>query len=451
MNNLTAASPFHRGVAEKRRYLNARYNPGRPGRGGVRDIENVLVINSASRSGSSFLHSLLARHPGVISLNGEEIVFHKLHGIGAVKSEGDSDRLPPDFKPDKDVLAEIAGDILDDAGCLFSGIGAFPKESYPADCVQRFILQWPQIQADPDMLYLAAVRTLEQETLRYKDFDPARCWISFLARLAENGVSVNPYYYDMPHELIRMRFPRLEPPACPPFNGGCLEDPPFVIPAPRSWPDSGKIRGKTLLLKSSSNCYRTAFVKRLFPAAEFRFVLLARNPLASINGMMEGWLSSGFFSQNVGGVAGLDIKGYSAPDRPWASNWWNFDLPPGWARYTNKTLEEVCAFQWLSANEQILDDAENGVFGEKLGVKYEDLLDSSSLTGEIKKILEFAGLENRDIVSGYSPARPVMAVTAPRSGKWLGRREKLLPLCAGAVKSAAEKLGYDPEEAEQWP
>lgn len=437
-------------ILRKRRYIYDRYNPARLGGGGARDIKNILVINAASRSGSSFLHSLLSRHPDIISLNGEEIVFHKLHGVGAINSADDSDFLPPDFEAGKTVLESIAADILKDAGCLYQGTGPFPKENYLADCVQRFILQWPQLEADPDLLYRCAAGTLEREPRFEAGAGPARFWNSFLTRLAGAGVRVNPYYYDMLPELIRRKFPSAEPSAGPPFDAGCLEETPFIIPGPRTFPWPGELRAKTLLLKSSSNCYRSGFVKKLFPAARFRFILLARNPLASINGLMDGWLSRGFFSRNLGAIAGLGIKGYCASAQPWTSAWWKFDLPPGWAPYARKTLEDVCAFQWLSANEHILKDSDLGAFEEKLGVKYENLPARPSLSRELKKILAFAGLRERELAGGPACARPVMAVTAPRSGKWLGRRQKLLPLCSGKIRTTAARLGYDPEEAEKW-
>ncbi|OGS56072.1 MAG: hypothetical protein A3J79_14130 [Elusimicrobia bacterium RIFOXYB2_FULL_62_6] len=428
-----------RDISQKRRYVYGRYNPDRLYACGPRDVKNVLVIDAASRSGSSFLHSLLARHPDVISLNGEDIVFQKLHGLCAVASAKDSDLLPRDFRPGKDLAAAVAADILKDAGCLYTGRGRFPKENFLADCVQRFLLQWPLAGADPDLLHRRAAEALERAPRPGPGFDTARLWNSFLAAVAGDGVRVDASYYDMPHRSAKR-------PESPPA-GDCLEEPPFVIPGPRSFPDDG-IRGKTLLLKSSSDCYRAGFVKSLFPAARCRFLLLARNPLASISGLMDGWNSGGFFSRDVGRVAKLSIKGYTAPDKPWSSSWWKFDLPPGWAGFAGKPLEEVCAFQWLSANEQILRDADSGLLGEKLRVRYEDLLAPASLARELGKILDFAGLAARDLAAGA--ARPVMSVTAPKPGKWLRRKSLLLPLCSGKIRAAAERLGYDPGEAEKW-
>jgi hypothetical protein len=126
-----AARARYADVLRRRRQVADRYNGSRLGGRGPLDIRNVLVINAASRSGSSFLHSLLARHPDVISLNGEDIVFQKLHGLCAVASPADSD-LPGGLRPGAGLLG-VAEDILRDSGCLYSGKGPFPRENFLAD------------------------------------------------------------------------------------------------------------------------------------------------------------------------------------------------------------------------------------------------------------------------------------------------------------------------------
>ena len=66
-----------------------------------------------------------------------------------------------------------------------------------------------------------------------------------------------------------------------------------------------------------------------------------------------GWLHHGFHKHRLPGGS-LGIERYTRPDRPWTAAWWKFDLPPGFDRYTHRPLQEVCALQWLSANEHIL-------------------------------------------------------------------------------------------------
>jgi hypothetical protein len=93
-------------------------------------------------------------------------------------------------------------------------------------------------------------------------------------------------------------------------------------------------------------------VKRMFPDAHFKFVVLNRNPARAISGLVDGWLSNGFYSHNLAHVAPLKIKGYTRDDRPWTAKWWNFDLPPGWAGARISPIEEVCGLQWLRATEK---------------------------------------------------------------------------------------------------
>lgn len=437
-------------IALKRRYVRDKYGRDRLGGCGAGDIKNVLVVQAASRSGSSFLYRLLSGHPGMISLNGEDIVFHKLGGLGRVNSVADSDSLPPDLEPGAEVLGSVAGDLLLDSGCVHSGAGPFPSQAYAADCAQRFMLQWPGIGADPDILYDCAIKAVDFELCKNSGFDAGPAWASFLTLLDGCGITVNPWYYDLRPELLRSLFPQFEPPSGPPPQGG-LEDPPFVVPEPRVFPDAAGAGQKTLLLKSSSNCYRAGFIKKLFPSARFRFVLLSRNPMAAVNGLMDGWLSTGFFSHDLGEIAELDIKGYSVPSKLWTRKWWKFDLPPGWAEYRGKTLAEVCAFQWISANRRILGDSSSGLLGETIRVRYEDLLEPASLRRELGKILGFAGLPADGTAGGRSSV-PVMAVSSPRPYKWLKRKDELLPLGSSLeLREISLKLGYELRDAERLP
>lgn len=436
-------------ASRKRLYVQDKYSPARLGGCAAGDIKNVLVIQAASRSGSSFLYRLLSGHPDIISLNGEDIVFHKLAGMGTVKSAGDSDSLPRAFNPAPAVLERVATDILLDSGSIYSGEGPFPQ-NYAADCVQRLLLQWPGLAADPDELYRCACEAIEFERRRGPGFDSQLAWAFFLTLLGRRGVKVNPWYYDLGPELLRRSFAPFEPPSGPPLHGG-LEETPFVVPEPRVFPGAAGARQKTLLLKSSSNCYRGGFIKKLFPAARFRFVLLSRNPMAAMNGLMDGWLSRSFFSRDLGGVAALAIKGYSSPAKPWTCRWWKFDLPPGWARYCAKTLAEVCAFQWASANRSILADSASGLLGKTLRVRYEDLLAAAPLERELRRISDFAGLPADGAAAGRAAA-PVMAVTPPRPHKWLSRKDELLPFCASrGLRAVASELGYDLNRAEELP
>lgn len=437
-----------RDIALKCRYLSDKYDRERLGGLGAENIKNVLVIQAASRSGSSFLYRLLAGLPGVISLNGEDSVFQKLGGIGPVNSAADSDSLPADLAPEPEAARRIAADILLDSGRVYSGEGPFPAQNYAADCARRFLLQWPGAGADPDAVYRCAAAAVELELRKEAVFDAQACWASFLALLDGRGMAVDPWRYDLRPGLIRRLSPGSAPPAGPPPLGG-LEDPPFVVPEPRVFPRAAG--RETLLLKSSSNCYRAGFIQKLFPSARFRFVLLSRNPMAAVSSLMDGWLSGGFFSHDVGGITELAIKGYTEPEKGWTRRWWKFDLPPGWARYRAGTLAEVCAFQWASANRRILADSASGLLGETMRVRYEDLPEPASQRRELRRVMDFAGLPG-EAAAGKRAAAPVMAVTPPRPHKWLKRKTELLPLCSEReLRAVSLELGYELRSPELLP
>lgn len=106
---------------------------------------------------------------------------------------------------------------------------------------------------------------------------------------------VDPYYYDIPEDMVRAAFPGLARPSNPPNDVLMIEEPPFILLKPaRKAADRG-LASKTLVLKSTFNSYRMDFIRELFPDARISVIFLTRNPGASINGLYDGWLHRGFF------------------------------------------------------------------------------------------------------------------------------------------------------------
>lgn len=439
-------------LRRKRSEVAERLSPRRLNGCRPADVRNVLMIVSASRSGSSVLHYLLARRPGVVSLNGEDSVFARLHGLGWAKATDDSDFIAPENPAALRVAPSIAEDILLDSGELASHAPADKhlRENYLADSVQRLLLQFPQADASPDELLQACTAALGDRAPNQPGFSAADYWRLALERLHGAGLDARLGHYDLRGSDPAADFPNRGNVQPPPFSDFCLEEPPFVVPQPRRLPSPKEFEHKTLLLKSSSDCYRLWLTRRLFPNARFKFVVLARNPAAAINGLIDGWLSDGFYSQNLGDIAALDVQGYSRDDRPWTRQWWNFDLPPGWAQVRNRPLEDVCARQWLSANQHILSGIRSGLIEERLDVRYESFLEPRSLAATLRAIVQFAGLPGDPTVSvGSIPA--VMSVTPPAPQKWRKRRDVLAGLVQdGEIAALAREFGYDPDRWESW-
>lgn len=437
-------------IRRKRAYIFSRYLPHPTNDCRPQDIRNVLVIIGASRSGSSLLYHLLSGHPDMLAPHGEEITLYKLAGLGLISHAGDSHAIPDDLPAERADRAALARDILCDSGYPGkSGSRDFPVDRYLVDSAQRLLLQWPQIDFDCDRLYQTAQKALNGHLHANAAFDTNLYWLDLLSALIAQGLPINPYYYDLPRELVHQRHPSIPRSDGPPFSSLCLEEPPFIVPRPKLFSGPGAATGRCLLLKSSSNCYRLEFMKSLYPQARFSFIYLTRNPAAVINGLMDGWLSSGFYSQNLAGVTDLDIAGYTARERPWSRHWWNFDAPPGWSEYTRRPLEQVCGFQWWSANKHVIDGIDSGAINRYMVIKYEDLLDHDSMRAQLAKAFDFAGLPQDAVLNGFKAPAAVMAVNPPGARKWMQRGSVILPAIRdGRIASVARSLNYDVNAAD---
>ena len=378
-------------------------------------VPRVVVLLGSSRSGSSLLFHLLSQSGAFWAPQGEETPFYRLADLGWVTSPSQSDEIRPPLAEEARARAFHA--LINDLGRNLPD-APLAGQRYLAQSAVRLLLQWPLLDLEPKDL-IAALRT---------DNDGAHP----LRPLETLGLDAA--FYDVP-EARNLRYLRLEIPQL------FLEEPPFILQAPRAFPTPAELRRTPLLLKTSSNAYRIQFLKTLFPHSEFRWIVLARNPASSINGLIDGWQSNAFHAHNVGRFTTLKIRGYS-DTFPYGEHWWKFDLPPGWSEYQRADLPEVCAFQWRSAYWRILKDV--GHTGEQvLHVKFEDLLNPERGCSELERIFEFVQsppLKVPDLTS----TRPVMASKAPSPARWRQREHEIWPLIQStAVREIAERLGYD--------
>src|SRR3712207_4004800 len=131
---------------------------------------------------------------------------------------------------------------------------------------------------------------------------------------------------------------------------------PFVLP--RAWQpaDQHDAARHPVVATTPRNTYRLPLLARAFPNARMRVIHLTRNPAAAANGLRDGWLHSGFFSCRTD--TPLSIAGYTDRFPQWGAHWWNYDVPPGWRRWTERSLEEVCGFQWRAAHAATIAGAQ---------------------------------------------------------------------------------------------
>lgn len=429
----------------------------------LNEIRKVVIINSAPRSGSSLLFAILKNIPDLYSSSGESTPFYKLNGL----SFGTflSDEIPEEFKGVDTRASGMSRDFLSSFSIASSQNNIFTDskllDRYIDDLTLRFSLQWPQVDFSYDVFRRLAGQAFDAYSKSYQKFFKELFYLELLWFLRHEYKTINPYYYDIPVEMIKKKFPALLVPSAPSNSVLTIEEPPFILLSPERKVDGRDLADKILLLKSSADCYRMHFIETLFPSADIKIIYLARNPAASINGLCDGWLHRSFFSHNLklfldknkrGSVQEmLKISGYS--DRyEWGKWWWNYDLPPGWQDYVHSKLEEVCAFQWYSANRAIQEYL-NKSQKQYCLINYENIIRSlESRTNEIGKIENFIGMTGGIAKLLALDNLPIVQATeTPQLYRWKKRRNVLSSILnSHKISEMSGRLGYNRDNIEEW-
>ena len=427
----------------------------------LRDIKKIVIIHSASRSGSSLLFAILRKIPRLYSLSGEGVPFYKLNGF--FSDVFPSEKIPEkpietidnDFGMSRDLLSDFSiiesqDDVMKDSVLL---------NQYIDDIALRFSMQWPVIDFSYDIFKDLAVQAFNVYLKSYRRFYKEEFYLELLSFLKSEYDDINPYYYDIPEDMVKRRFPDIRVPSGPPNDILMIEEPPFILLSPGRKVRKEDLSKEILLLKSPTNGYRMSYIENISPEADIKVVYLTRNPLASINGLYDGWLYRGFFSHNLKNffrdnkteLKRLKISGYS-DKYEWGKWWWNYDLPPGWQDYAERNLEEVCTFQWYSANKAIQKYMDNTTI-KVHQTKYENIVRNlDSRISEIKKIIDFIGISQDAIKDLSLDKLPVVQATQPpKLYRWKKRRDRLLSIINNPkISKMSTKLGYDKERVEEW-
>ena len=186
-----------------------------------------------------------------------------------------------------------------------------------------------------------------------------------------------------------------------------------------------------LIEKTPKNCFRISFIDKLFNNC--KFIFLKRDGRANINSLIEGWKSKGKYIRRKNLPIPLNIKGYSGEG-------WNFVMPPNWENYVNKSLEEVCAFQWISSNRAAVEGLKEIEENRKCTITYEELSNNTYPT--IKKLCDFIDIpfsRNLRKISEHPPE--VNYVTKPQKEKWK-KNAHLIESIYPQIEPIMKELGY---------
>jgi len=447
-------------IKEQRASILLRYQKTPLFQHSLKDVKRVVIINSSSRSGSSLLYAILRKLPQVYSLTGEAAPFYKLNTMINGFDLFESDKIPGALM-DKVVDYEgLSRDFFSDLykagnGILTSDINV---DEYAEHLVLRFLLQWTDIDFDISELKSIVIKAFERYAKRFKKFAIDEFYLTLLEEVSSVYPKVDPFYYDLSTEKVSLHFPFLDIPSGPPNDYFNIEEPPFILQVPGMKADPADLAEKTLLLKSTVDGYRMNLIEKIFPCADIRIIHLVRNPAATTNGIYDGWLHRGFFSHNLlpyfnsnNDLKRLSIKGYS-DILPFGGHWWNFDLPEGWQSVADKDLVEVCAFQWYSANAEILQYLSSGRT-KYCTFHYENMIRNiSSRTEEVRKMLDFSGIPESEIYQLQLDDLPVIQSTLPpQLYRWKKRKDIILRLLNDPkILEMSARLGYLKENMEEW-
>jgi len=194
-----------------------------------------------------------------------------------------------------------------------------------------------------------------------------------------------------------------------------------------------------VLDKTCINTLRILYLHRLFPHA--KFVFIHRDGRDNVSSMMDGWRHG-----RTDGGFGLE-KFFGPSPEPVAINGgefreWHFFLPPGWREYNRASLEEVCAFQWTSANRLALEAKAGIPPALWIELRYEDLFERpvEMFRGLFERLeLPFteamrahcANLQPTSIVRG-----------APKKEKWKEHNREAIERILPAIAPMMQRLGY---------
>jgi hypothetical protein len=203
--------------------------------------------------------------------------------------------------------------------------------------------------------------------------------------------------------------------------------------------------GSGLVLdKTCINTLRVGYLHALFPQA--RFVFIHRDGRDNISSMIDGWrlgrTDGSFGLEKFFGPSPVAVSINSGEFKEW-----HFFLPPGWRDYNAASLEEVCAFQWISANRLALDAAKALPAEQWIQVRYEDIFERP--VEMFRDIFDRLALPFDDDMAARCSnlvARPTSIVKGkPKQQKWKESNPEAIERILPTIAPMMRELGYDPE------
>jgi len=183
-----------------------------------------------------------------------------------------------------------------------------------------------------------------------------------------------------------------------------------------------------LLEKTPKNALRVPFLDTIFPDA--LFIFLYREPNENLSSILEAWKSGKFVTYP------------RLPD--WVGPSWSLLLVPEWRQLIGKSLPQIAATQWASANKTILDDLAPLPADRWCTVAYDELV--ANPQAEAQRLCRFAGIAWDQQLQGAQPLSR-HTLTPPDPNKWrknAAALEPVLPRIEPVAARVRQLLGRAP-------
>ena len=198
-----------------------------------------------------------------------------------------------------------------------------------------------------------------------------------------------------------------------------------------------------VLDKTCINVMRIPYLHALFPTA--KFVFIQRDGRDNISSMMDGWRHgrtdgdfhlSQFFGAFPEPVA---IDGGAFTD-------WAFFLAPGWRNYNHASLEEVCAFQWVAANQMALGAKRSIPPSQWIHLRYEDIFERP--VEMFREAFEQLGVPFSDeLQARCRNLQPTSIVKGkPKQQKWREHNPQAIERVLPTIRPLMREMGYDADD-----
>lgn len=409
-------------------------------------MQEIVLIASSSRGGSSVFSEYLRRSRALIHLQGEINPFLLRAGLGFHDTDTDSDALGASHAAQSEPLQHLL------RGELGNPVASVDLPQFVDALTRRLAMQWTDLSIPRSSVAeaaSAALARLQDEAGWPVGVIPevGAFHAAFLSQLRASFPAVSPHYYDLSRTLIRRLCPAPRPVGPP--STRIIEEPPFVTISP--WQLADEL-DRPVIIKTPSNAYRLPFYAAMFPEARLRIIHLTRNAASAINGLYDGWrYPEGFYSIHLPDQ--LDIPGYSDVFPAFGHDWWQYDLPPGWRDWTRRPLEEVCGFQWRSAHQAIRDFTTANPHVDVHRLRFEELIASEDRArAAIDGLIDWLGITPDAPLSQTTLLTMplVMSTDKPRHRRWFDKATLLDPVLAREdTRALMAALDYDPDP-ETW-